>query len=112
MEMDEGQELLLHSSQVEAKDVVVVERILGRLGYLPLAIDQVRAYISKQRLSLVDFDGEYEMRKRNFMKETPQIWRYRRAVPGMEEETCLNLLTTWELSLKLLDVDMEHGGMY
>ena len=44
------------------------------------------------------------------MKETPRIWQYRRALPGMEEETSLNLLTTWEQSFSLLDVDMEHGG--
>ena len=110
MEKGEGQELLLRSGHADARDLAVIDQILARLGYLPLAIDQVRAYISNQRLHLADFEGEYEMRKRNFMKETPRIWRYRRALPGMEEETSLNLLTTWELSLELLDVDMVHGG--
>ena len=110
MEKDEGQQLLLHSSQADAKDIGVIEKILSRLEYLPLAIDQVRAYISKQRLPLVDFEREYERRKRNFMKETPPIWQYSRALPGMAEESSLNLLTTWELSFELLDVGMEHDG--
>ena len=97
MEKDEGVELLLHSSQVDAKDAAAVEKILSRVEYLPLAIDQVRAYISKQRLCLDAFEEEYERRKRKFMKETPPVWQYRRALPG-NSEMRLSLLTTWELS--------------
>ena len=112
MEKDEGQKLLLHSSEdgADAKDAAVIEKILSRLEYLPLAIDQVRAYISTRKLRLVDFEIEYERRKRNFMKETPPIWEYRRALPGMAEESSLNLLTTWELSFELLNVGMGDGG--
>ena len=44
------------------------------------------------------------------MKETPPISQYRRALPGMEKESSLIFFTTWELSIKVLDVDMEHGG--
>ena len=110
MEKDEGLELLLHSSEADGTDVAVIEKIFGRLEYLPLAIDLVRAYISKQQLRLEDFESEYERRKRNFMKETPRIWQYQRALPGMKEKFSLNLFTTWELSLELLDADMEHEG--
>ena len=110
IEKDEGQKLLLHSSHADAKDVDVIEKILARLEHLLLAIDQVRSYISKQRLRLVDFESEFGKRQRNFMKETPKIWQYSRALPGMEEESSLNLLTTWELSFEPLDVDMEYGG--
>ena len=111
MEKDEGLELLLRSSQAKLMDVAVAEKILARLEYLPLAIYQVRAYILKQRLPLVDFESEYERRKLNFMKETPRIWQYRRALPEMKGEMSLNLSTTWELSFELLDVDMEYEGM-
>ena len=110
MEKDEGLELLLRSSPADSKDVAAAEKILERLEYLPLAIDQVRACTSKQQLNLVDFESGYERRKRSFMKETPRIWQYRRALPGTEEENSLNLLTTWELSFELLDADMDHGG--
>ena len=109
MEKNEGMELLLHSSSADAKDTDAVEKILSRVEYLPLAIDQVRAYISKQQLGLVDFEEEYERRKRRFMKETPPVWQYRRTLPG-NPETPLSLLTTWELSFKPLGDDMEYGG--
>ena len=78
-EKDEGLKLLLHSSQADGTDVAVIEKILARIENLPLVIDQVRAYISKQRLRLEDFESEYERQKENFMKETPRIWQYRRA---------------------------------
>ena len=110
MEKHEGLELLLYVSQADSTDVAAAEKILARVEYLPLAIDQVRAYTSKQQLNLVDFESGYERRKRNFMTETPRVWQYRRSLPGMEEEISLNLLTTWELSFSLLDADMEHGG--
>ena len=89
-----------------AKDLVAVEKILSRLEYLPLAIDLIRVYISKQQLRLVDFEEEYERRERKFMKETPRVWQYRRALPG-NREMPLNLLTTWEPPL---GDDLEYGG--
>ena len=110
MEKDEGLELIRQSSQAEGTDMAVIDKILARLEYLPLAIDQVRVYISTQGLRLEDFEWGYERRKRNFMKETPQIWHYRCALPGMEEEISLSLFTSWELSFELLFVEMMHGG--
>ena len=59
MEKDEGLELLLSGPQAVTDDVAA-ERILARLDYLPLAIALVRAYVSKQKLSLVDFEEGYE----------------------------------------------------
>ena len=109
MEKDEGLELLLSGSQTVANDVAA-EKILARLEYLPLAIALVRAYLSKQKLSLVDFEEGYERRKANFMAETPRVWQYRRVLHG-NPETPLNLLTTWELSFKLLDDEMDDGRL-
>ena len=103
--LGEGLELLFHACQAEVNDGAVVEKILARLEYHPLAIDQARAYILRQRLRLVDFEGEYERRKRYFINETPPVWQYCRGVA----ETPQILLTTWELSFKLLDDDMEYG---
>ena len=109
MEKDEGLELLLFGLQPVA-DQVPAEKILARLDYLPLAIALVRAYISKQKLSLMDFEEGYERRKRNFMAETPRVWQYRRALHG-KPDVPLNLLTTWELSFKLLDDEMDDGRL-
>lgn len=108
MEKDEGMKLL-PASQADANDVAAVEKILARLEYLPLAIDLVRGYISKQRLRLVDFEEQYERRK-GFMEETPRVWQYRRG----KAQTPLNLLTTWELSFRSLDddINMESLGMF
>src|SRR5260221_6703024 len=103
MEKEEGLQLLLRSSTVDTDEMDCAEEILSLLGNLPLGIDQARAYISKRRLGLRAFVTEYERRKRSVMQETPQFWQYRRMILG-KEETPLNLLTTWEMSLPLLGV--------
>jgi len=98
MEKEEGLQLLLRSFTVDTDELGAAEEILSLLGNLPLGIDQARAYISKRRLGLRAFVTEYERRKQSVMEETPHIWQYRK------EETPLNLLTTWEMSLLLLGV--------
>jgi tetratricopeptide (TPR) repeat protein len=103
MEEEEGLQLLLHCSEVDAEELAAAKQILKQLGYLPLAIDQVRAYISHRLLGFNRFLEEYEKRKKDVLKETPLFWEYRRILPGMEEEISLNILTTWEMSLQLLD---------
>ena len=111
MEKEEGFQLLLRSSGGGTDEVDAAEEILGLLGYLPLAIDQARAYISKRRLGLRAFLAEYETRKQGIMQETPQYWQYRRMFPGKEKETPLSLLTTWEMSLQLLGVDEQAAEL-
>jgi hypothetical protein len=73
MEKEEGLQLLLPSSQTGGGDLHATEEILTQLGYLPLAIDQARAYISRRQLGLGAFMNEYERRKKNLMKETPVV---------------------------------------
>jgi hypothetical protein len=102
MEKDEGLQLLLHSQVEDSKDCTAAEQILTQLGYLPLAIDQVQAYILKRKLSLQVFLDEYKTRKKDIMQETPKFWLYRRATGDTEKDTSLSLLTTWEMSLQLL----------
>jgi len=109
MEKTEGLQLLLCSSGVDTDELDAAEQILSLLGYLPLAIDQARAYISKRQLRLRAFVTEYERRKQSVMQETPQFWQYRRILPDKEKETSLSLLTTWEMSLQLLGVG-EHAA--
>ena len=106
-EKGEGLQLLLHSPGIDTDELVAAEEILSLLGNLPLAVDQARAYISKRPLGLRAFVTEYERRKQSVMQETPQIWQYRRMLLGEEKEISLSLLTTWEMSLQLLDVGEE-----
>ena len=108
MEKDEGLQLLLRGSQADSTELAATEEILMKLGYLPLAIDQAQAYISGRQLRLSDFLSEFNIRKQTIMEETPRLWQYRRAYPDMDEPTSLSLLTTWEMSLPLLDVGEEH----
>ena len=105
MEEEEGLQLLLHGSRVGSNEpeLAAAKQILQQLGYLALAIDQVRAYIIRRQLGFRRFLEEYEKRKHDMIRETPGFWQYRRIIPGMEEDISLNILTTWEMSLQLLD---------
>src|SRR6202795_1235323 len=102
MEKEEGLQLLLRSADADSDELAAAEQILTLLGYLPLAIDQTRAYISRRQLPLRDFIVEYQRRKQTILKETPRFWMYRHKRPDTQEETSLSLFTTWEMSLSLL----------
>jgi tetratricopeptide (TPR) repeat protein len=108
MEKNEGLQLLLSSLQPDREELLAAEQILTQLGYLPLAIDQARAYISRRQLRLRAFINEYEKRKNSLMKETPTVWQYGRMFPSVEEHTPLSLFTTWEMSLQLLGTQAGH----
>jgi hypothetical protein len=107
IEKEEGLQLLLPEG-IDAEELFAAEQILALLGYLPLAIDQARAYISRRRLPLVDFLNDYERRNERVMKETPEFWEYRGTLPDTEKEIPLSLFTTWEMSLPLLGVQEGH----
>jgi hypothetical protein len=109
MEMNECLQLLLPSEEVDSEQHSAAEEIVRRFGYLPLAIDQARAYIKRRKLHLGDFLAEYEKRKKNIMKEIPSHWQYQCRLLDMEEETSLNLFTTWEMSLDLLGFGTENS---
>jgi tetratricopeptide (TPR) repeat protein len=108
MEKEEGRLLLLHCSETDSEELAAVEQILTQVGYLALAIDQVRAYISRRQLRFTTFVKQCEARKRSIMQETPLFWQYRRTLPDTTEETALSLWTTWEMLLALLDADERH----
>jgi hypothetical protein len=105
MEESEGLQLLLRSSPSDVKEQAVAQVLLKRLEFLPLAIDQVRAYISCRKLPLTNFVDEYERRKRDFMA---RFLPYFRMLPDLKQPTTLSLLTTWEMSFDLLDVGHEN----
>ncbi|KIJ39532.1 hypothetical protein M422DRAFT_116958, partial [Sphaerobolus stellatus SS14] len=94
---------MLLGQEYSKEDEVLGKTIIGLLGHLPLAIDQARAYISRCRLLLQDFITEFNSRKAELFKAIPKIWQYRSKPSNVEEETVLNVATTWEMSLSLLD---------
>ncbi|KIJ37186.1 hypothetical protein M422DRAFT_114969, partial [Sphaerobolus stellatus SS14] len=103
-EMDKCEGLTLLLGQHWAKENEVLgEKIIELLGQLPLAIDQARAYISRRRLELQDFITEFNIRKADLFKDTPRIWQYRKKSLNGEKDMVLNVGTTWEMSLSLLN---------
>ncbi len=68
-------------------------RIVGMLGFLPLAIEQAAAYIqSRVDLPLAKFIEQYKDRRNTIWSKTPMPWDYKATV-----------YTTWEMSFELLD---------
>src|SRR5882672_2016825 len=107
MEENEGLQLLFRTSRTDTEERATAQDILTRLDYLPLAIEQVRAYTSYRKLPLKTFLDEYERRKREFMSETPRFSSYLRMLPDNLKLTTLNVMTTWEMSINLLDVGQD-----
>lgn len=85
------------------------KKIVGKLGYLPLAIDQAAAYISIRQLPFVLFLEHYEKRKDVILNHTPaSLWEYRtKGVDAVTSELNMSVLTTWELSFEQIGRD-EH----
>ncbi|KIJ50301.1 hypothetical protein M422DRAFT_159868 [Sphaerobolus stellatus SS14] len=102
MDEDDGLSLLL-GQQYSEGDEVLGKKILELLGHLPLAIDQARAYISRCGLHPQHFITGFNTRKKELFKATPSIWQYKCKPLNAEKETVLNVATTWEMSLSLLD---------
>ncbi|KAI9776252.1 MAG: hypothetical protein M1839_000486 [Geoglossum umbratile] len=102
MAENEGLELLLRQSKLESNDGNAAEgrKVIRKLGYLPLAIDQAGAYISARKLPLQLFAKHYNERKEFVLKHTPSLWEYRRRLGEDKDETLLSVFTTWELSFQ------------
>src|SRR5882672_9043519 len=107
MKETEGLELLFQTSQSDTQERAAAQDILRRLDYLPLAIERVRGYTSYRKLPLKKFVDEYERRKREFMLEKPRFSSYLRMLPDDKKPTTLNVTTTWEMSIDLLDVGQD-----
>jgi tetratricopeptide (TPR) repeat protein len=97
----EGLDLLFLSSGYRRDDDNIAEakRIIQRLGYLALAIDQAGAYIRTRSIEFYAFVDHFNNRRDVVLKETPQLWEYRRRENEAEAEQSLSVATTWELSL-------------
>jgi tetratricopeptide (TPR) repeat protein len=102
----EAMQLLFLSSKREQNDGNIAEgkKIIKRLGYLALAVDQAGAYI-KGRIQFSAFLDHFEHRREEIMRKTPTVWDYHRKSNKAEAENSLSVATTWELSLDLLTAD-------
>jgi tetratricopeptide (TPR) repeat protein len=113
MSNEEALELLFRRSDTTRSDAAVQEaqRIVKRLGFHALAIDQAGAYILTRTLDFDLFLEHYDKRREEVLNETPGLWDYRRNLePGREIETKLTVFTTWELSFDLITGDEKVRG--
>ena len=95
-------DLLEHHSQARETDGNFGEEIVKRLGYHPLAITQAGTYIRKGGTPLREFMDIYKQEKAEILTNTPQLSQYRRKLGDAENETSLNVFTTWQLSFQQL----------
>ena len=102
MEEDAAVALLVRQSGTNESISEDAKKIVERLVYHPLAITQAGAYISKRKLRLCKFTDHYKRRKKIILENTPQLSQYRKRLGDAEEETSLNVFTTWELSFQQL----------
>lgn len=103
--------LLIQQSQSNEVFSSDAKKIVDRLGCHPLAITQAGAYIRKRKLGLCEFIDHYKRRKRIILENTPQLSQYRKRLGNTEEETSLNIFTTWELSFQQLQSQASENGV-
>lgn len=111
MEEADAVTLLFTGTGIERNDdrLVLARDIVRRLGCLPLAIDQVSAYIRKKQpmLPLEDFLSHYRQNKNDILASTPTVWEYVRESPsGRQHES---VFTTWNMALQLLEPNSSSG---
>ncbi len=102
LEEDAAVALLIRQSGTNEGISEDAKKIVKRLVYHPLAITQAGAYISKRKLRLCKFTDHYKRRKKIILENTPQLSQYSKRLGDAEEETSLNVFTTWELSFQQL----------
>ncbi|KAL9118732.1 MAG: hypothetical protein Q9187_004722 [Circinaria calcarea] len=110
LEEDAALDLLKKHSQTKDSSSDDARTIVRRLVCHPLAITQAGAYIRKQGIRLSDFMIHYNGRRENILKNTPQFSQYRKKLNNTEEETSLNVFTTWELSFRQLQSQPNSNG--
>ena len=111
LEEDAAIALLIQQSQTKQGITLDAKSIVERLGYHPLAITQAGAYIRKRKLRLSEFMDHYKRRRKIILESTPQLSQYRKRLDNAEEETSLNVFTTWELSFRELRSEASKDGV-
>ena len=103
--------LLIQQSQITKGISSDAKNIVERLGCHPLALTQAGAYVRKRKLRLCEFMDHYQRRKKIILESTPQLSQYRKRVGNAEEETSLNVFTTWELSFQQLQSEASENDV-
>ena len=103
--------LLTQRSQTEESIAADAKKIVEKLGCHPLALTQAGAYIRKRKLQISEFMDHYKRRKKIIMETTPQLSQYRKRLGNAEEETSLNVFTTWELSFRQIQSEDSDDGV-
>ena len=112
LETDALELLMLRANKISTEEnLVMAKKIVSRLGYFPLAIDQAGSYLSSRRLPLNTFLEHYAQRKDVILKHTPALWEYRKNLTQGEESTAITTFTTWEMSLEQLEDDQNRGAI-
>ena len=111
--LDESDAVALLIQQSQAKEGITADakKIAERLGCHPLALTQAGAYIRKRKLRLSEFMDHYKRRKNIILESTPRLSQYRKRLGNAEEETSLNVFTTWELSFRQLQSEASKDGV-
>ena len=90
------------------QDLTEAEKIVKRLGYHALAIDQAGAYIRSLNLDFHLYLMEYDQERQRLLNEAPDDWDYiKPSEDGTEEKVNYTVFTTLQLSLKLLGGDAQ-----
>jgi len=85
-------------------------RIVQQLGYHALAINQAAAYIKKQRIDFASFLDDYKSRRDIILKTTPALTEYPCKLSSSDDESALNVFTTWQLSFEQLQEEASDDG--
>ena len=103
--------LLIQQSQTNEFIPSDARKIVERLGCHPLAIIQAGSYIRKRKLQLCEFMDHYKRAKKIILENTPQLSHYTKRLSNAEEETSLNVFTTWELSFRQLQSKLSENDV-
>ncbi|KAI2465866.1 hypothetical protein F4781DRAFT_434964 [Annulohypoxylon bovei var. microspora] len=106
--------VLLGSSENDTNRTAAA-KIVKRLGYLPLAIDQAGAYMKAEGVPLENFLHYYEKSARDVLEPVPNLWEYHESTTSESGESTTNttaktVFTTWNLSFALLKPDTAAGA--
>ncbi|XDG09187.1 hypothetical protein ABKA04_008802 [Annulohypoxylon sp. FPYF3050] len=95
---------------------IAAAKIVRRLGYLPLAIDQAGAYMKNEGIALADFLSYYEQSAKDVLESVPNLWEYYESTTSESEQgatsvTAKTVFTTWNLSFTLLKPETPEGAL-
>ena len=108
MTQDESLQVLFQRPPLNDEESRYGKKIAAELGNLVLALDQAGTYLRARKVRLCDYVASYRKYKEHILKETPDVWEYRKITNNKEREIALNIFTTWQLSFDQISVDEQE----